>query len=124
MDLRGGRLWERIAMAAVTVLTVVVMIASLGFERRIANQKLLFYQLQTLRTSVNLFKAMAKRNPESLTELAEAEYRFPGEEQRRRYLSITPMNENSAFVDPFGHPYGYDVKSGWVKSQTPGYEYW
>ncbi len=115
---------ERLVFIIVAVLTVGVMLASINFERRITNQKLLFYQLQALRTSINLFKAMERRNPESIAELARAHYRFPEERQQHRYIDLTEIDEEGRFLDPFGHPYRYDAMSGWVRSSTPGYEYW
>ena len=118
------RAWERPILILIAVAAVAVMVMAFRFEQRLVNQRLLFYQLQSMRKSVDLFKAMEKRNPESLQELARAEFAFPGEERRHRYLESPAMSDRGAFLDPFGHPYAYDLKRGWVKSTTKGYEYW
>lgn len=116
--------YERVLLIVVAVTTFVLMVVSLRFERNINNQKLLFYQLQAIRTSVNLFKAITRSNPADLVELATSEYRFPGEEQKMRYLSTISANNDGFIVDPFDNPYVYDRETGWVKSSTRGYELW
>ena len=115
---------ERLIFVAVAVLTVGVLIASINFERRMSNQKLLFYQLQAIRTSINLYKAIERRNPTSLVELDRAEYQFPDEEMKRRFLEIPCKSPNGVCNDPFGNPYVYDSKTGWVRSSTSGYALW
>ena len=124
MNANVGKVTERIALILVAVVTIVLMVASLRFERHMANQRLLYYQLLAVRTSVNLFKALNKKNPDTLEELVSAEYAFEGEDMQRRYLETLPTNQKGIMVDPFGNPYNYDRASGWVKSSTSGYEYW
>lgn len=116
--------YERALLVVVAVTTFVLMVVSLRFERNMNNQKLLYYQLQAIRTSVNLFKAITRSNPADLVELATSEYNFPGEEQKRRYLSTISTNDDGFIVDPFGNPYVYDSETGWVKSSTGGYDSW
>lgn len=115
---------ERIVLIIVSIATIALMVASLRFERQMNNQKLLYYQLQAIRTSVNLFKAITKKNPKTLLELATAEYHFPEEEQRHKYLENAPLDGEGGLADPFGKPYMYDPRSGWVRSSSPGYELW
>ena len=107
---------EYFIFIVIALLTMGITGAAFRVEQRVAKQKIMFYQLQALRTSVNLFKSMLKRNPRSLRELAEAEFRFPGERQRRRYLQFAQVNDEGFIIDPFGKPYVYDPKTGWVKS--------
>lgn len=118
------RFSERIVLIAVAVLTIIIMSVSIYFERRVSNQKTMYYQLQALRTAVNLYKAVNMRNPDSLRELAIGEFSFPGEAERRRYLEGPIFNRKGVAIDPFGNPYNYDPLNGWVRSTTPGYEYW
>ena len=120
----GRRHFERGALLAVAVIAVLMMIMAFRFERRLINQRLMFYQLQSMRKSVELYKAITKQNPQSLKVLATTDFSFPGEEQKHRYLESPGMNDRGFFMDPFGHPFLYDAKSGWVKSSTPGYEFW
>lgn len=115
---------ERVASVAVAVLTVAIFLVSMYFERQLNNQKLMFYQMQSIRTSINLYKAIKGHNPATLRELVFSEYKFPGEEVLRRYIENPNLDEAGDLVDPFGHPYLYDSESGWIRSTTGGYEYW
>jgi len=124
MNLRFGKIAENALFVLVACVTIVVTVQAFRFEQKMANQKLLYYQLQTLRTSVNLFKAINKKNPETLTELASAEYAFPGEDHSHNYLDSNILTENGVIFDPFGNPYHFDAKSGWVRCTSRGYELW
>lgn len=121
---KGKKAVERLLLVAIALITFAIVIVSNHYESRIQNQKLLFYQLQAIRTSVNLFKAITKRNPTDLKELAVAEYVFPGEDRPRRYIQILDTAADGGDIDPFGNPYLYDPKTGWARSTTKGYEYW
>jgi hypothetical protein len=113
---------EYVIFIVIALLTMGITGAAFRVEQRVAKQRIMFYQLQALRTSVNLFKSVLKRNPKSLRELAEAEFRFPGERRQRRYLDFAQINEEGLIVDPFGKPYVYDPNTGWVKSAM--WRYW
>ena len=115
---------ERIIFVIVALLTVGMMVSSIRFERRMTNQKLLFYQLQALRTSANLFRAIERHEPTSLKELFESDFEFPDESVRRRFVDFPFVTKDGQFLDPFGHPYEYSDKTGWIRSSTPGYEFW
>ncbi|HPW45603.1 MAG TPA: hypothetical protein PKU96_04450 [bacterium] len=115
---------ERIALIVVALLTVAIMSITIYFERQLSNQKAMFYQLQALRTSINLFKAVNGRNPEDLAEMISSEYKFPGEDIPRRFFHNLTLNKAGAIIDPFETPYQYDKVTGWVRSASAGYEYW
>ncbi len=118
-----GRKIENILLVVLVIVTVAVTVGAFRFERSVANQKLLYYQLQSIRTSINLFKVIEKRIPSSLLELATSEYQFPDEDQINRYLEIE-VREGKDILDAFGNPYAYDTTNGWVRSSTKGYESW
>lgn len=118
------RNFERIVLMAVAIATVGIMGLTVRFERQLSNQKAMFYQLQALRISVNLYKAINRVNPSNLKALMVETYRFPGEDQSRRYLQSPTTNKKGELIDPFGSPYIYDVMTGWVRSSTDGYAYW
>lgn len=116
---------ERLFFVVAAIVAVGVMAATIRFEVRMAKQKTLFYQLQALRTSVNLFKSIVERNPASFGELVEGEFSFPGEGFRRRYVEEVPDRDDKGdLVDPFGNPYVYNPGTGWLRSSTWGYELW
>ena len=118
------RNYERIALSVIAVFTILIMGTAVYFEKKLSDQKAMYYQLQALRTSVNLYKAINKKNPESLNVLIDEEYQFPDEDLPRRYLTNPTVNGRGEIVDPFGRPYLYSPVTGWVRSSTPGYEYW
>lgn len=110
-----------IALAAAALFSVVVL---LGIERDINREVVMRYQLQALRTTVELFRVIEGRNPAELGELLSGAYTFPGEHAPHRYLEGMPQNGSGELVDPFGHPYQYNPKSGWVSSMTCGFLEW
>jgi hypothetical protein len=118
------RKYERVALIVIAILTMAIMGVAIYFERQLSNQKAMFYQLQALRTSVNLYKAINKKNPKTLEALVNEDFKFPNEEVPRKYLQSPPMDASGRVVDPFGDPYMYDSKTAWIRSSTMGYEYW
>lgn len=118
------RFYERCVLVAIALLTIAIMAVSIYYERQLSNQKAMFYQLQAIRTSVNLFKAINKDSVKDLATLAQEEYVFPNEEMPRRYLTGANIDSKGRILDPFGNAYFYDVMTGWVRSTTPGYEFW
>ncbi len=116
--------YEKCALITIALLTVAVMGVSIYFERQLSNQKAMFFQLQAIRTSVNLYKAINKVTPSLLAVVADEEYKFPNEDIPRRYLSGAAVNDKGQILDPFGNPYFYDPATGWVRSSTSGYEFW
>ncbi|MFH0799884.1 MAG: hypothetical protein V2A66_06855 [Pseudomonadota bacterium] len=115
---------ERTFLVTVALMMMIAVVVFFRFERHLANQRVFYYQLESLRTSVNLFKAITKRNPANLKELADADYRFEGEDQLRHYVEFQAVDKKGEIVDVFGNPYVYDSRTGWVRTSTPGYEYW
>jgi hypothetical protein len=114
-------------MTVLIVILIISIVAEgllLHMERRVAFQNAMRYQLQAVRISINLFKAIEKRNPSDIKELAMAHFRFPGESEQRRFLEGITVSPNGLALDPFGNPYIYDPVSGWVRSSTRGYLDW
>ena len=116
--------YERCVLVAIALLTMAIMAVSIYYERQLSNQKAMFYQLQAIRTSVNLFKAINKTNVKDLATLTQEEYTFPNEDMPRRYLTGATVDPSGKILDPFGNAYSYDIITGWVRSTTDGYEFW
>ncbi len=113
-----------IALVTLALMAVLVMIFLFRMEGRLNSMKVMRYQLQSLRMSVNLFKVVEGRGPSSMDELANGKYNYPGEDESRRFVDGLLVDSKGCIVDPFGNPYVLDVQSGWVRSQTHGYEFW
>jgi hypothetical protein len=94
------------------------------YQSRNGKQRALFYQLQILRSAINLYKLINNKNPPNLEAMASGAYKFPGEELARRYIDNAPIDKAGIVVDPFGKAYYYDAATGWIRSATSGYEFW
>lgn len=124
MAANGRRSWERTSLILIAVVAVAVMIFAFRLEKKLLNQRMMYYQLQSIRKSIDLFRAVEGKNPASLQELASTEFSFAGEDQKHRFLESPTMNERGLFLDAFGSLFEYDPASGRVKSSTRGYEFW
>ena len=115
---------EYVVVLAVVLVVSALVGANIYYQRLGSKQKALYYELQMMRTGINLFKVVEKRNPRNLTELARGVYRFPGEDETKKYLSNVPFDGRGKLVDPFGNEFIYDYNTGWIRSVTSGYEMW
>ena len=115
---------EQIVFIVVVLVVAFLVGASIYYQRQEARQRALFYQLQIIRSAVNLYKIVEKRNPANLTELARGIYKFAGDRETRKFMTNVPFGKEGGLVDPFGNKYFYDYKTGWVRSSTHGYEMW
>lgn len=119
------RKWFEQVLVVALVLVVGFLVASnIYYQNKSGKQKTMFYQLQILRSSINLYKLINNKNPETLELLVEEVYKFPGETLMRRYIENAPIDKHGVVVDPFGKGYYYDSKTGWIRSATSGYEFW
>lgn len=118
------RIFEYLAYAAVIMIVLFLVGSNLYYQNKLSRQKTLFYQLEILRSSINLYKVINKGNPPSLIVLAKGVYQFPGDTETKRYIENAPIDKMGQVVDPFGGAYTYDSETGWVRSATKGYEFW
>ena len=124
MDTRKRPAWEWIVFTAVIILAAFLMGSTYKFQQNSAKQHALHYQLQLLRTAELLYTSVNNKLPDSLKDMAEGTFRLPGDDVTRRYIEHPPMIVAGELLDPFGNPYTYDKKNGWIKSSTKGYEFW
>lgn len=119
------RKWFERVMVVMLIIVVSSLVGSnVYYQMKSGKQRTLFYQLQILRSSINLYKLINNKNPDSLEEIATGYYKFPGEEITKRYIENAPINKDGNVVDPFGKEYYYDGKTGWLRSSSTGYEFW
>lgn len=122
---KPARKWFEKALVLLLIAVVgVLVISNVYYQSKSGKQRTLFYQLQILRSSINLYKLVNLRNPESLDALAVEIYKFPGEGLTRRYIENAPIDKNGNVVDPFGKQYYYNKGTGWIRSASSGYEFW
>lgn len=116
--------FEYVVIVAIVLVVAMLVGANIYFQRQESRQKALYYELQMIRSGINLFKVVENRNPKNLAELARDVYQFPGDKETRKYLTNVPFNDKGELVDPFGNGFIYDYKTGWIRSSTSGYEMW
>ncbi|MFH0799883.1 MAG: type II secretion system protein GspG [Pseudomonadota bacterium] len=114
--------YETVIVALVVGLSLVLGIGLYSGRARIQKSNLLIQELAMLRSSVTVYKMLNGKNPESLEELAASTYKV--DSMPRPYIDRLPRSQNGGVVDPFGNPYRYDIKSGWVCSGTPEFARW
>lgn len=120
-----NRRWFEQTVILVLVVVVGFLVASnIYYQNKAGKQKMLFYQLQILRNSINLYKFINNKNPENLEILAAEYYKWPGEDITRKFIENAPIDKNGIVIDPFGKQYYYDGKTGWLRSASEGYEFW
>lgn len=119
------RRWVEAAVAlALLLLISILAYMTLEAERRYHYQKALFFELQILRSAVNLYKVVNQENPPSLLALSTGVYHLGSEQVTHRYLDTSPVDADGVVRDPFGNPYHYETGTGWVRSASRGYEFW
>jgi len=122
MTLKKRSTFESVLITVIVVLTLALGIALFAGRTKVQNGRLLIQELSSLRSGVSLYRAVNGRMPETLIELVNSAYKMG--ESERPYLEFKYKDEQGAITDPFGNPFHYDFKSGWVSSTTNGYESW
>lgn len=123
--IKPSRKWfEQVLIIALVAVVGFLVASNSYYQNKSGKQRTMFYQLQILRSSINLYKFINGTNPENLELLATGHYKFPGDDLSRRYIDSAPINKEGNVVDPFGEPYYYDKATGWIRSASSGYEFW
>ncbi len=115
---------EYFVIVAVVAVVVCLVGANIYYQRLDTRQKALYYELQMIRSGINLFKVVNNSNPKNLAELAKGVYNFPGDAETRKFLTNVPFDKMGNMIDPFGNNFVYDFSTGWIRSSTTGYEMW
>lgn len=113
--------------AIIAVVLVAAIVVAFGIYTKrdgVMKGKLLLSELDNLRTAVTMYKTLNKANPPSLEALTKLNYSFDPGHQGKPYLSKVKTNKTGNILDPFGNPYRYDNRNGWVTSNTKGFEKW
>ena len=124
MKRRRRPLWEWPFIFAILAISALLALSAHRFNERQARQQALHEELKLLRTGEILYASINGRIPENLEDLTDEGFCLPGDEADRRFVERPPRIAEGMFVDPFGNPYRFEQASGWIKSTTPGYEFW
>lgn len=125
MDGQKRTTWEWLVFVSVIALSLALLGATYNYRQRFEKQKILQSQLQLLRSAELLYRVVNKSNPPSLKSLIEGSFTLQDKSiSSRSYIDKPPALTNGKLLDPFGNPYSYNPATGWVRSQTRGYEFW
>jgi hypothetical protein len=114
--------FELLVVLVVVGLTIVLGASLYAGRTKIEKSNMLINEMSALRSAILLYKIVNHKNVPDLAVLATTEYNMGGVE--RPYIEHLPMDKSGKIIDPFGNPYLYDSKSGWVSSSTRGCERW
>ena len=106
-----------VAIVVLAVLGVTSVAIHLAGKRE--NERAMIYQLQQLRYAVQIFVKVHRKTPPTWAAAMDAQYNF-GQPFRWKFK----RDATGSPIDPFGTPYDYDPKSGWISSRTEDYEEW
>lgn len=110
--------WYSVVGVGVALALAITAVA-IHFARKSEKERTLIYQLQQLRYAVQIFIKVHQQKPPTLSAAIDAQYDF-GHPWRWRF----GRDSAGAPLDPFENPFRYDPDSGWIASQTRGYENW
>ena len=113
---------EMVAIALVVALTVALGAGIYAGRAKSLKSDLLIHELSMMRSSLLVYKIVNRRNAKKLEQLATSSYFVHGD--KRPYIDELPPVRGGKIIDPFGNPYSYDPKTGWVSSATPGFVQW
>lgn len=111
--------WYGIICATVVVLFLITGMNIRG-EQKAQKEYSMIYQLKQLRDAVQIYRVTNKALPPELK--ASLVVTKDGKVVPIQWAFKKDATGNP--VDPFGAPYVFNAKNGWVSSKTPGYESW
>ena len=137
----GSRLRDRKGLTIIdAIITICIIGVLIGvvipkYERmaHAAQEVALKSALSNIRTSIQLFKMLNNRNPDSLHELIEKNVMLPaktgsdpytGSIVDQKYLMLIATDSKGNIIDAFGNPFIYDTYRVEVRATTKGYETW
>ena len=122
MAKRKRTVYEYAVIFAVVAITVSLAVALYAGRAKVRKGNLLIQELSMLRSGVQVYQLVNRKNPPSLAELVTSTYESGS--SRRHYVQRLPMDSEGRAIDPFGNPYVYDPETAWVHSQTEGFGRW
>lgn len=97
---RQRPVWERVVLFLLVVTSLAMAAAIYSKRDQVYKERLLITELQTMRNFLMAYYLRYEKFP----------------------LHLVGLHMNAK--DPFGTPYDYNAKRGWVASRTPGYSDW
>lgn len=124
MDQKNKRMLE-IAILVIVIAAGVALSAYVLMERgKVAKERQMSGELNTFRAGIALYTMVNKEKPATFKDLLSGTYEV-GSSQLPYVVGVKgDAMKDGKPVDPFGNPYSYDARKGWVYSSTEGYRDW
>ncbi len=123
MNNRGRSTYEIILVAIVVAMAVAIVVGIYARRTTIHNGRVMIDELFVMRSGIMLYHALNGVYPPSLDALEAESYR-DGEGKNVPFVQRLHRDDEKHIIDPFGNPYSYERRTGWVRSITEGYERW
>jgi len=134
LNAKGLAVYEAlVTLCLIGVLTGVVIVKYYRVFQE-ARETAIKAELVNIRTSINLFKMLNGRYPQSLKEMTEKKVMYSariGPDKytgpiflKESYLMEYATDKEGSIIDAFGNPLVYDAIKGEVRTTTQGYESW
>lgn len=122
----GRTSFENLLIISLVGILLVTAISNFLTSVRLARETALRIELSNIRTSIILYLTLNRRYPASLKDMVTDKYTLPTGNNvvKYKYIEGMAVDNDGNPLDPFGAPFNYDRKTGWVKSSTTGYESW
>lgn len=114
--------YEFVIVTAVVVLSIILGGGLFSGRAKLGKMRLLIQELSMLRSGITHFMMVKRHMPPALDDLVKETYKAGDLELP--FVDHMPKSNKGETVDPFGSPYRYDPKNGWVASSTRGFEKW
>jgi len=120
---RGFTVFELLVAACLVLVFMAFTFSYLDHALHDTQVMALRLELQGLRQSVQLYRMLKGNNPADLAALIKEGYILSMSERAPRpYFVASNISGRNIPVDPFGHEYQYDQSTGYVWSNTDGYQ--
>jgi len=114
--------FEIVLISVVVALALALGVGLYSGRSKVKKSQLLIQELSMLRSSVSLYNMINRHLPANLEGLVDSTYQVNS--LSRPYVEFVHRSGDGKIIDPFGNPYSYDSRSGWVCSTTSNYSRW
>jgi len=134
LNAKGMTVYELLVTLCLIGILIGVVIVKFNRVFQEAREVAVKSELVNIRTSIQLFKMLNGRNPQSLKEMTEKKVMYPARVGSDKYASPFFLKESylmeyakdkeGIIIDAFGNPFVYDAIKGEVRTTTKEYENW
>jgi hypothetical protein len=123
MNSKGRSTYEILLVTIVVALSVAIAVGIYARRTTVDDGRAMIDELFVLRRGIVLYHTLRGVHPSSLEVLASETY-LDGERKEVLFVERLHRDDSGRIIDPFGNPYSYEPRAGWLKSSTEGYEQW